>query len=436
VHAAISKAIDGQRVLLFLLCRNDLPTLLAYLAAIEHNHPVALLDAAIEPEAFQALIDRYRPAAVIGVTEAPDGYQPLALSPNLPAINIHEIGGHPVVADDLALLLSTSGSTGSPKFVRLSRTAIFSNAESIAEALDIGAGERAITSLPIHYSYGLSVVNSHLVRGAQVVLTNTNILEEDYWRLVREHAVTSMAGVPYTYHLLHRLDLEKLDVPSIKTLTQAGGRLDPKLIAHFHRLMIGREGKFYVMYGQTEATARIAILPSTVLPNKLGSAGCAIPRGELHILDQYGAPLPAGEIGEVVYTGDNVMLGYAEHVADLARGDVQQGKLSTGDLGYLDTEGFLFITGRLKRIAKVFGYRINLDEVEMALALRGTVAVTCVDDRILAHCEGWSLDLMAEARAELARQMHIHPSALSFRHVEQLPVLANGKIDYHALSGD
>ncbi len=434
VDAAITQAIGARRALVFLRCRNDLASLLGYLAALEHGRPVALLDAAMEPDAFAALVARYRPVVVLGGDEAPAGYRRAAPAPEGPAVHVRLDGDDPAVGEALALLLPTSGSTGSPKFVRLSREAVLANADSIAEALGIDADERAITSLPIHYSYGLSVVNSHLRRGAQLVLTGTNVLEEGFWTLVRAQAVTSMAGVPYSYQLLRRLDLDGLGVPSLRTLTQAGGRLDPKLVTHFHELMAARGGRFFVMYGQTEATARIAILPSDALPAKLGSAGRAIPGGAIRVLGDDGAPLPAGITGEVVCEGPNVMLGYAEGPDDLVLGDVQGGRLPTGDLGHVDAEGYLFITGRLKRIAKAFGYRINLDEIESALAVRGPLAVTCVDEKIVVHCEGWTSEAMAEAKAHIARHVHVHPSAFDFRAIERLPVLPSGKVDYRTLA--
>ncbi len=433
VDAGITATIGSRRALLFLRCSNDMPTLLGYLAAIEHDRPVALLDATMEPESFAALVQRYRPAVVLGGEHAPDGYRRAAATGDGPAQYARIDGDDPAVADALALLLPTSGSTGSPKFVRLSRGAVVANADSIGRALDIGAADRAITSLPVHYSYGLSVVNSHLRRGAQLVLTGRNLLEDAFWALVRDHAVTSMAGVPYSYQLLRRLDLDRLDVPALQTLTQAGGRLDAKLAAHFHQVISARGGRLFIMYGQTEATARIAICPADALPAKPGSVGQAIPDGVLHILRDDGSVCHAGEPGEVEYVGPNVMLGYADGPGDLSLGDVQGGRLATGDLGYLDDEGFLFITGRRKRIAKAFGYRLNLDEIEAALSSRGAVAAIAVDDRVVVFCEGWEPAAITEGLAHIARLTHVHPSAFQFRGIGQLPVLPSGKIDYRTL---
>lgn len=433
VDADITAAIGVRRALIFLRCNNDLPTLLGYLAAIEHGRPVALLDAAMEPEPFAALVQRYRPAAVLGGEHAPDGYRRAATTAAGPATFARIDSDDPVVSDELALLLPTSGSTGSPKFVRLSRGAVFANATSIGAALGIGAADRAITSLPLHYSYGLSVVNSHLCCGGQLVLTGRNLLEEGFWDLARDHAVTSMAGVPYSYQLLRRLDLDRLNVPALRTMTQAGGRLDVKLAAHFHQVMTARDGRLFIMYGQTEATARITICPADALAAKLGSVGQAIPDGVLEVLGNDGTVCAAGEPGEIAYVGPNVMLGYAEGADDLALGDVQGGRLATGDIGYLDEEGFLFITGRLKRIAKAFGYRLNLDEIEAALAGRGAVAAIAVDDRVVVYCERWEPTAITEALAHVARLTHVHPSAFQFKVIEHLPVLPNGKIDYRAL---
>ena len=150
-------------------------------------------------------------------------------------------------------------------------------------ALGITAEHRPIAHLPIHYSYGLSVLNSHLRAGATVVLTETSLMNAEFWDTIRNHQVDSFSGVPYTYQMLRRLGLAKVNVPGIRIMTQAGGKMDPANIAFFHEQMVERGGTFWVMYGQTEATARIAILNPENLPEKLGSAGRAIPGGRLAI---------------------------------------------------------------------------------------------------------------------------------------------------------
>ena len=254
-----------------------------------------------------------------------------------------------------------------------------------------------------------------------------------FWDVVRNEQCTSFAGVPYSYQILRRLGLEQLNVPSLKTLTQAGGKLDAASVFHFHEQMAGRGGKFFVMYGQTEACARIAILPHENLPGKLGSAGQAAPGGRLSIEADQGTPAKTGDPGEIVYSGPNVMMGYANSREDLARGDEMQGCLRTGDAGYLDSDGCLFITGRLKRDAKVFGLRLNLDEVEQMLRERGPAAVISRDEKLLVYCEYGDEHLFAEYRRELAARLKIHFGALEFRRIPELPLHANGKVDYQKL---
>ncbi len=424
----------AQPSLLVLLCDNTVESLVGYLAALQLRWPVALVDAAMPADQRDAILARYRPAVVLGgdaetvlptLTLQADGIRPCLRVSSAAAAPVHPA---------LAVLLPTSGSTGSPKFVRLSRTALEANARSIATALAIGPRDRAVSSLAMHYSYGLSVLNSHLIAGGQFVLTNENLLSDRFWALVRETECTSMAGVPYSYQLLRRLDLDKLDVPSLRTLTQAGGRLDPSLIGMMHGVMQRRGGRMFVMYGQTEATARITILPADMLPAKLGSVGRAVPDGRVSIEDDDGHTLTdAGAIGNIVYTGPNVMLGYASEASDLERGDELGGRLMTGDIGYLDADQVLFITGRQKRISKVNGYRLNLDEVEAVIAAHGPAAVLGGDERVVVYCERWDADRRERVLVETARQFRLHRSSFEFRDIDALPTLSSGKIDYHAL---
>jgi acyl-CoA synthetase (AMP-forming)/AMP-acid ligase II len=427
-----------SKALAFCLCRNDAPTIVNYLAVSAAGHAVLLLDAGTREAVLHDLVARYRPEFIL----SPGGEEDRAWAPE-PAYapmadgwrrsSAEAEGEVPAIHPDLALLLSTSGSTGSPKFVRLSTDAVAGNARSIAEALGIGATERAVTSLPLHYSYGLSVLNSHLVRGAAVVLTDRGILDAGFWDLVKTRDCTSFAGVPYSYEILQRIGFERFDLPRLSTLTQAGGKLNDHLVDRYHQLMAGRGGRFIVMYGQTEATARIAVLDSEWLPDRLGSAGRAIPGGRLEIeLD--GAPVREPAVmGEVVYTGPNVMMGYAMERADLARGDELGGRLQTGDLGYLDPDGFLFLRGRLKRISKVLGYRVDLDEVEARWPGQRPVAVVGTDELIVAFCESGDNETLGRLRMELSRMLTVHHSAIQVRRVEALPRTPNGKLDYAEL---
>lgn len=385
--------------------RNDLASVVRYLAAWRTRRPVALLDPDLAAGALTGLIRRFRPVGMFGfahaVEAAPRGRRDAG-------------DPHP----DLAVLLATSGSTGSPRLVRLSRRAVLSNATAIAAVLAIGPGDVAPTSLPLYYSFGLSVLNSHLVAGATVVLTDAGLLERSFWTHLDGHGCTSLAAVPYQYEMLRRLGFEHAEHPTLTTLTQAGGRLRPELVTRFAAMT----ERFFVMYGQTEATARIAVLPPDRLADKPGSAGTAVPGGRLSV-----------DGGEVIYEGPNVMMGYAETAADLARGDDLGGVLRTGDLGHLDDEGFVFLTGRMKRIAKIFGVRVSLDDVEGLLRDCGPVAVTSGDDRVTVWAEGLDRDACARLARRLGTELRLHWSGFDVRAVDRLPLLTTGKIDYRAL---
>ncbi|HEX4814848.1 MAG TPA: AMP-binding protein [Nonomuraea sp.] len=399
---ALSRLRPGP---LFCGMRNTLTSVLRYLAAWRSGRPIALLDPDLPAATLADLAARFRPAALLGFTHAADGSPPARRDVPDPHA-------------DLAVLLATSGSTGNPKLVRLSRRAVQANAEAIATALTITPGETAPTSLPLHYSYGLSVLNSHLAAGATVVLTEAGLLERSFWTHLDAHRCTSLAAVPYQYEMLRRLRYDRAEHPTVATLTQAGGRLSPELTKEF----AAQADRFFVMYGQTEATARIAVLPPDRLTDKPGSVGPALPGGRLHV-----------DAGEIVYHGPNVMMGYAETAADLARGDDLGGVLRTGDLGHLDAEGFLYVTGRLKRIAKIFGVRVNLDDVERLLRGSVPVAATSGDDRVTVWAEGLDAAGCAGLARRLGAALRVHWSGFDVRAVDRLPLLPTGKIDYRAL---
>jgi acyl-coenzyme A synthetase/AMP-(fatty) acid ligase len=381
---------------------------------------VALLDPSLEPVVLADLVERFRPAAVLGTDgEPPPGYAPDSAAG---AAWVRRDPGGTEPHPDLAVLLATSGSTGNPKMVRLSRSAVLANARSIAEALGIGEDEVAPTTLPLHYSYGLSVLNSHLVAGAAVLVDGSGLMARTFWQSVDAHGATSLAGVPYHYEILRRLRFSPAAHPRLRTLTQAGGALRPDLVAEFAARMHEAGGRLFVMYGQTEATARMAVLPPDRLRDRPGSAGVPIPGGSFTIVD-----------GEIVYRGPNVMMGYAETDAELAGGDELGGVLRTGDLGHLDGEGFLHVTGRLKRVGKVFGVRVNLDDIERWLAGSAGAAVVPGDDRIAVFLVQADAATRGATARHLAARLHTRSDAFDVRAVEALPRLPNGKVDYRLL---
>ncbi|MFI5907476.1 AMP-binding protein [Dactylosporangium sp. NPDC051541] len=327
-------------------------------------------------------------------------------------------GAAPDVHPDLALLLATSGSTGRPRLVRHSRAGVVAAATAIVKALHIGADDVAITSLPLFHILGLSVLHSHLLAGATVVLEPRGVLDPGFWASVERYRVTAITGVPHTFELLARLPWTPAASPSVRSLAVSGGRLRDELVTRF-----AAGAAFYPMYGQTEAGSRICVLPPEHLPAKVGCVGPPVDGMDLEI----------GAAGEVVCRSGAVMLGYAETAADLARGDDLGGVLPTGDRGRLDADGHLWLSGRLNRIGKAYGVRVDLDAVELVAGAVAPAAAVAGDDRVLVWCEGLAAAQAGEVVRRIADQLGIHRTAVRVTAVERLPRRANGKVDYDAL---
>ncbi|WP_309648293.1 AMP-binding protein [Nocardioides sp.] len=405
--------LGGVRRLVLLEAAHDVDSVVTYLAALAGRHPVLLLGPG-ELRRSAHLVDAYRPDVVqdgAGLRELREG-------------TAHDL--HP----DLALLLSTSGSTGSPKLVRLSLANLVANARSIADYLSVRASDRAVTSLPLHYCYGLSVLNSHLLVGAGVVLSDLSVADECFWDLVRTHAITSLSGVPHTFELLEASGFERREAPSLRYLTQAGGRMDPDRVRAFAELGRRRGFDLFVMYGQTEATARMAYVPPDLVAERPDAIGVAVPGGRLRV-----EPLEGLEegVGELVYDGPNVMLGYAQDPGDLALGATVS-ELRTGDLGRRAADGLLEVVGRRNRVAKVLGLRIDLDRVERLLEERGLPARVIADDGVVCAFVDRPR-VQARVREALAEVTTLPPGALRVERLASLPLTPTGKPDLVALAG-
>ena len=419
----------------FLFSPNCLSAIACYLACLQEQIPLGLGEPSVE--ARKRVIETYLPTGVVlpSGESAPPSYTCVGALPGgelslwRSAAKVYPVTPHA----ELALLLPTSGSTGDAKFVRLSRANLEANARSIASYLELGPGEVPILSLPLQYSYGLSIINSHLISGATIALTRHSFMRPEFWHGFDRACCTSFAAVPYMYETLHRLRMSPADRPTLRTLTQAGGHLNVELVKHFHALALKKEARMFVMYGQTEATARIAYVPPALLAEKVGTIGISIPSGELSL--RPAEVEDAAGSHELCYRGANVMLGYASTPEDLARGDEMNGVLATGDIAECDTDGFFRITGRLARIAKVFGKRINLASVENELEkmLSQRVAVLEVKDGLRLFIEGTESTSNADVRLHLASLLGIPPLAIMVNAVNQIPLTASGKKNYKAL---
>ncbi len=440
--ALAAKLERTEKGLAFLFATNTSATLVGFLGLAAAGHAVALIDPTLPDDKLSNLLTRYQPEFLIG-SEPLAGIGPVAAAEwalsdptsETPAIAVRRARtGQPPLHPDLGALLLTSGTTGSAKFVRLSHTALAVNARQIAESLALTPNSVAIGHLPFHYSYGLSVATSHLVSGGRIAFINDTLTSESFWTKVKASDGTHFPGVPFHYSVLARLGFDRVP-PSVDTFTQAGGHLDRRIQEMILTKANARGARVFVMYGQTEAAPRIACVPSDRLHQKLGSVGLAMPGGKLSIARPDGTSLPTGETGLVAYEGANVMLGYAESRSDLAQGDVMGGKLETGDLGWMDGEGFLYLSGRAARFAKIAGLRLSLDDIERQLASLGSVACVDLGDRIAAVFEG-EIPQNAKAHTKaLALANKIPPASFALRALAELPRKANGKIDYARVKG-
>lgn len=412
----LARHIGIEKELVILSCDNSIDWLIAYTAVVVGGHAVFLV--APEATAYQATLAATFQATV--ALSAATGYQPQRLAHTRPAMD-----------PSLSVLLSTSGSTGSPKSVRLSAENLASNAQSIATYLALDDSERGVVSLPVHYSYGLSIVNSHLWVGAALLMTSRSLIEPEFWAFCNQHASTSFGGVPHSYDLLSRIDFAASAPPSLRYFTQAGGRLSQEHISGFLHLAQTHGWRFYVMYGQTEAAPRMAWLPPADALRHVGSIGIAIPGGELSVCDPDGEPLAPEAEGELVYTGHNVMMGYASTAADLALGQGPR-ELRTGDLARQSADGFFYITGRMSRFVKIFGNRIGLDETEKICAKLGFPAIATGTDHTLLVVTR-QLGAEAELKKQLAAQLKLPEMVIEVRHMSEYPLLTSGKIDYASL---
>jgi long-chain acyl-CoA synthetase len=421
--------------LVFSFCENTIGSLAGCVAFLNNGVVPLLLDAGQNRQLLDHLLDTYQPEYI---------YLPSGMCQDFPEFNLclmeydyalmqtnytEKIPLH----KDLAMLFTTSGSTGSPKLVRLSIENLRENGKSINEYLGIGPDERPITTLPMHYSYGFSIINSHLLAGATLLLTTKTLVEKDFWTFFRTEKATSFGGVPYTFEMLKKLRFSRMEFPTLKTITQAGGKLSDDLLREFAEYAVNRDIRFFVMYGQTEASPRMSYLPPEYALSKCGSMGDAIPGGEFSLVDGNGTLIDANhQEGELVYRGKNVTMGYAIYREDLAKGDKWGGVLYTGDMALRDQDGLYYITGRKKRFIKLFGNRVNLDEAEQLIKFLTPDCACCgSDDKMVIYITETGKE--HEVRQFISSKTAIHHSAFAVKVVPEIPRNKSGKTLYSDL---
>ena len=429
-------AVIHNRCLVFNLCSNSIGSLIGYVSFLNHDIVPLMLDEHIDRELLNNFLSLYKPDYL---------WLPSCLVREFHGEAVYNSNGYTLLKcfdehvyplyEQLALLLTTSGSTGSPKFVRQSYRNIAANTRSIISYLSIDQNERAITTLPMNYTYGLSIINTHLAAGATILLTSKTLMQRDFWDFLMREKATSFAGVPYTYEMLDKLMFFRRKIPFLRTMTQAGGKILPNLQKKFAEYA-SKEGKhFVVMYGQTEATARMAYLPAEKASKKCGAIGIAVPGGSFNLISASGDKITTPEtVGELVYTGKNVTLGYATCGEDLAKGDERAGILKTGDLAKFDADGFYYIVGRKKRFLKIFGNRVNLDVTERLIKMQFNdldCACTGVDDAMKIFIT--DENKIKQVQSFVAEKTHLNFTAFHVEYIKVIPKNDAGKTLYSEL---
>jgi len=421
--------------LIIFLCNNTIDSISLYVSFINKGVVPILINSDLDETFIKDIISNYNPSFIFTplTNQNYDFNYVEFLTYNSFSVLKSKDSIHTELHPELAILLSSSGSTGSPKLIRISYKNLLSNAISISNYLNLNSDEIAITNLPMNYSYGLSIINSHLYVGAKIVVTEKSIIQRDFWELVKVNNVTSFSGVPYTYEILKKLKFFKMNLPSITYMSQAGGKLSNSIIEEFANHCVNININFFVMYGQTEGTARLSYLNPHKILEKLGSIGKAIPGGEFRLVNNENEiiELPNTE-GELVYNGENVMLGYANHISDLSKDTELNNTLYTGDLAYKDDDGYFFISGRKKRFIKIYGNRFSLDEIEDYIK-NNEIECACIglDDKL----KVFIINNNNEQKVKnLLKKLKIQKSAFKIITIQILPKNSSGKVLYSKLN--
>ncbi|KGM46756.1 AMP-binding protein [Pseudooceanicola atlanticus] len=420
-----------SRALVFCLCANDCGSLAGYLALYESGLVPLLLDVSTDDTLLENLITTYSPEFLW----CPDAYcekEPIVSAFGYKLVRLSDSSPH--MSDQLSFLLTTSGSTGSPKLVRHKYGNLEHNARVVATTFGLTRSERGLCQLPMHYTMGLNAINSLLYAGSTVLLSNSSLMSKEFWQFFKDHEPTSFTGVPYSYEILIKMKLLKIEAAHLKILASGGGKMPEENFKKLAANAVETGRKFFSTYGATETSARMSYLSPEKAILKTGSIGKPFPGGDLFLVGPDGSEIEAPDVeGELIYRGDNVTLGYARKKEDLILGDTFEGEYRTGDVAYRDKDGDFFVVGRMSRFLKLFGHRVSLDASERLVADRfGTDCACSGTDKKMAVFVT-NADILKDVTKFLAETTGLPKTAFKAYFVEEFVRTDSGKINYKAL---
>ena len=424
-----------ERELVFCLCENRVGALAGFLTLYDCKDVCLLLSAHIDRGLLDSLYKTYQPSYF---------WMPEAISADFGYEVVYTYKGYvlcrtgkkaPEMHPDLSMLMTTSGTTGSPKLVRHKYGNIESNAKNVAEVFGWTSEERGIIDLPMQYTMGLNVINSHLYAGATVLLLEANLMSPNYWKFVKEQQGTNFTGVPFSYEILNRLRVQRMDLPYLTTFAEGGGKLSDSLFTIFANYADGNGKRFFATFGTTETSARLAYLPPQYATTHIGSIGKAIPEGKLILVDENGLEINAADVeGELRYEGPNVTMGYGECLDDLKKNDEFCGVYETGDIAKKDVDGFFYIVGRKKRFLKLFGLRVSLDQSEKIISEHFGIECACTGDDTKMRIFITKEKLKEEVKQLISDKTGLKASSFDVHIIEAIPRFESGKINYRELN--
>lgn len=426
-----------ERVLVLIIAENAIGSILGYLYSIINDQVIILIDSKMNTIEIKKVIQSFKPALIIcsnkkiaEIDKNKKFKEFIYISENFyfykTRLKKYSLD------NNLQLLLPTSGSLGSKKYVKLSKKNLFENTHSIIKYLKITENDKTITNMPYCYSYMLSIINTHLERGGTIVVSDMSIIQNDFWKNFKKLKLTSFNGVPYIFEILNKIGLKRMFSKNLRYITQAGGKLNEELMVKIAELSFKKKIKFFSMYGQTEASPRISYLNPKFSIKKKGSIGKPIPGTKMWIQDKDKVIKVPNTSGEIFFSGKNVMMGYAKNIFDLNKKPNSSKILNTGDTGYFDEDGFYYITGRSSRYAKIYGNRINLDEIESKMKLKN-LQIACVGDLDCINIYYCNKKKLKNIKTELYKNLKQNLNALKFFYIKKIPRTSSKKINYSHL---